>query len=159
MHRNWSLPPQGAAEPQRHEPSLNFAHLEGDSSHRADSLHKRSADSSHRLEEIPGEEPAKLPRKYDESPCEGKQRAILLGASNSWFPVILSALSIPSTTDKLGQLAETNWAELEECENARDVRLKRRLLKGMATYTQAHASRCQGFNIQFPLQQTWSPEN
>jgi hypothetical protein len=37
---------------------------------------------------------------------------------------MLSALSIPSTTDKLGQLAQTNWAELEECENARDVRLK-----------------------------------
>jgi hypothetical protein len=33
-------------------------------------------------------------------------------------------------------LAETNWAELEECENARDVRLKRRLLKGMATHTE-----------------------
>lgn len=74
-------------------------------------------------------------RKFDENACEGKQRAILLGASNSWFGVPLSALSIPSTTDKLGQLIETNWAELEECESAREVKLKRKLFKGIATYS------------------------
>ena len=34
-------------------------------------------------------------RKYDEDACEGRQRAILLGASNSWFPIMLSVLSIP----------------------------------------------------------------
>ncbi len=75
-------------------------------------------------------------RKFDENACQGKQRAILLGASNSWFPVMLSALSIPSTTDKLGQLIEMNWAELEECESAREVKLKRKLLKGLATFTE-----------------------
>src|SRR5207253_129664 len=42
-------------------------------------------------------------RKFDEEECKASQRTILLGASNSWFPVMLSALSIPSTTDKLGQ--------------------------------------------------------
>ena len=75
-------------------------------------------------------------RKYDEDPCEGKQRAILLGASNSWFPMTLSVLSIPTTTDKLGQLVEMNWAELEECESAREVKMKRKLLKGLAIYSE-----------------------
>jgi hypothetical protein len=75
-------------------------------------------------------------RKYDEDQCKGRQRAILLGASNSWFPIMLSVLSIPSTTDKLGQLVELNWAELGECESARDVKLKRKLLKGLAAYTE-----------------------
>lgn len=74
-------------------------------------------------------------RKFDEMTCQGKQRAILLGASNSWFAVMLSALSIPSTSDKLGQLIESNWAELQECESAREVKLKRKLLKGLATFT------------------------
>jgi hypothetical protein len=74
-------------------------------------------------------------RKFDENPCEGRQRAILLGASNSWFPILLTVLSIPSTTDKLGQLVEWNWADLEECESARDVKLKRKLLKGLAAYS------------------------
>jgi uncharacterized protein DUF1998 len=75
-------------------------------------------------------------RKYDEDPCKGKQRAILLGASNSWFPIPLSVLSIPTSSDKLAQLIEMNWAELEECESGRDVKMKRRLLKGLATYTE-----------------------
>jgi hypothetical protein len=48
----------------------------------------------------------------------------------------LSVLSIPTTTDKLGQLVEMNWAELEECESAREVNLKRQLLKGLAAYTE-----------------------
>ncbi len=75
-------------------------------------------------------------RKFDESECTQAQRGILLGASNSWFPLMLSALSIPTTTDKLGQLIEQNWAELEECESARDVKLKRKLLHGLATYSE-----------------------
>ena len=75
-------------------------------------------------------------RKYDEKPCEERQRAILLGASNSWFPIMLSVLFIPSTTDKLGQMVELNWAELEECESAREVKLIRKLLKGLAAYSE-----------------------
>ncbi|MFI5458919.1 MAG: DrmB family protein [Isosphaerales bacterium] len=75
-------------------------------------------------------------RKYDEEACEGRQRAILLGASNSWFPIVLSVLSIPTTTDKLGQLVELNWAELEECVSAREVMLKRKLLKGVAAFSE-----------------------
>jgi hypothetical protein len=74
-------------------------------------------------------------RKYDEKACEGRQRAILLGASNSWFGIALSVLHLPSTIDKLGQVIELNWAELEECESAREVKLKRKLLKGIAKYT------------------------
>jgi hypothetical protein len=75
-------------------------------------------------------------RKYDEDPCKGKQRAILLGASNSWFPITLSVLSIPTASDKLGQLVEMNWAELDECESDRDVKMKRKLLRGLATYSE-----------------------
>ena len=55
-------------------------------------------------------------RIFADDGCQGQQRALLLGASNSWFPLMLSALSIPSTTDKLGQLIEANWVELENCE-------------------------------------------
>jgi hypothetical protein len=75
-------------------------------------------------------------RKFDEDPCTSQQKSILLGASNSWFPMMLSALSIPSTPDKLGQLIEQNWAELEECESPRDVKMKRKLLRGIASYSE-----------------------
>src|SRR3954454_1760294 len=75
-------------------------------------------------------------RKFDDEACDGRKRAILLGASHSWFPIMLSVLSIPSTADKLGQLVELNWAELEECESVREVKLKRKLLKGLAVFTE-----------------------
>lgn len=75
-------------------------------------------------------------RKFADKDCREPQRGILLGSSNSWFPMMLSALSIPTTVDKLGQLIEQNWAELEECESAREVKLKRKLLRGLAAYSE-----------------------
>ncbi|HEY6331056.1 MAG TPA: DUF1998 domain-containing protein [Blastocatellia bacterium] len=74
-------------------------------------------------------------RKFDETKCKEFAKTILLGASNSWFPITLSTLSIPATTDKLGQLIDLNWVELDECESAREVKLKRRLVRGLAAYT------------------------
>jgi Domain of unknown function (DUF1998) len=75
-------------------------------------------------------------RKFADEPCRAAQKSILLGASNSWFPVMLSALSIPSTSDRLEQLIELNWGELEECESAREVKLIRKLLRGLGGYTE-----------------------
>jgi hypothetical protein len=47
-----------------------------------------------------------------EQDCKEKAKPILLGASNTWFPTALSALSIPSATDKLGKLVEEQWSKL-----------------------------------------------
>ena len=75
-------------------------------------------------------------RKFDEDQCKSNQRSILLGASNAWFPMTLSALSIPSTIDKLGQLVEMNWGELEECESPREIKLKWKLLRGLGAFSE-----------------------
>jgi hypothetical protein len=40
-------------------------------------------------------------------------RCILLGASNSWFPITLSALQVPTESKKLEQLVDKHWAKLE----------------------------------------------
>lgn len=53
-------------------------------------------------------------RGYAEESCEETMKAILLGASNLWFPVALSTLAIPTSTDRLGQLVEDNWAKAKE---------------------------------------------
>jgi len=45
--------------------------------------------------------------------CRRAPRTLLLGASNSWFPVQLSALSIPSHAGELAQAVEEVWADLE----------------------------------------------
>jgi hypothetical protein len=44
----------------------------------------------------------------------GAVRVTLLGASNSWFPITLSVLSIPRSEDKAAQLVEDNWAKLQK---------------------------------------------
>lgn len=61
--------------------------------------------------------------EYD---CKEKAKAILLGASNSWFPTALSALSIPRAVDKLSKMVEEQWAELKDTEDIDELRLLRK---------------------------------
>lgn len=53
-------------------------------------------------------------RSYAEDGCGLDMRAILLGASNSWFPMTLSVLSVPTKSGKLDQLVQENWVVLEK---------------------------------------------
>jgi len=45
--------------------------------------------------------------------CTEEPVTILLGASNSWFPVQISALSIPSRAGEIANAVNEAWAELE----------------------------------------------
>lgn len=51
-------------------------------------------------------------RDHDSTRCDGNVKTILLGASNAWFPLTLSTLYIPNTSDPLAQLVQQNWAQL-----------------------------------------------
>lgn len=53
------------------------------------------------------------PHLDQESSCEEEAKPMLAGASNLWFPVSLSALSIPSDSGELSQLLEEHWPLLE----------------------------------------------
>jgi hypothetical protein len=53
-------------------------------------------------------------RLISEKECPEEAKTILLGASNSWFPVVVSALSIPQGDDKLSALVAEHWADLRE---------------------------------------------
>lgn len=46
--------------------------------------------------------------------CSSKAKVILLGASNSWFAVTISALSIPSAVDRLALAVEQLWTRLAD---------------------------------------------
>jgi hypothetical protein len=50
----------------------------------------------------------------ERSGCKLRMRSMLLGASNSWFAVTRSALSLPRATDELGELVEQHWTVLEQ---------------------------------------------
>lgn len=58
--------------------------------------------------------PARRPHLRDyEDGCEHHMRAIILGASNLWFPVVFSTIAIPAATDELDLIVEREWAVLQ----------------------------------------------
>lgn len=59
-------------------------------------------------------------RDFDTKGCdETHVTPILQGASNSWFSVIISALSVHQAIDNLTQLVNENWSVLEKCKARR----------------------------------------
>jgi hypothetical protein len=56
-------------------------------------------------------------RDYDPEGCHERMRVITLGASNTWFPVLRSALTLPREGDRLAQLVEANWALLSKAQS------------------------------------------
>jgi len=66
-------------------------------------------------------------RRYDKEPCQEGARAILLGASNSWFPLLLSTLAVPNAIDKLEQLIEEHWHLFSKAANQQNIELLRQI--------------------------------
>ncbi len=58
--------------------------------------------------------------------CTLRMRAMLLGATNSWFAVKESALSIPRHEDELVQRVHAHWQTLEAVETTSDLEFLRR---------------------------------
>jgi Domain of unknown function (DUF1998) len=61
--------------------------------------------------------------------CKEEARAVLLGATNSWFPITLSALAIPQSQDPLSQLVQDGWEFFEELESEDEVSVAVKTLK------------------------------
>lgn len=58
--------------------------------------------------------------RFDDA-CEEDPRAILLGATNGWFPVSLSVLAIPQTSSPLSQLVADGWTFFEDVESEAEL--------------------------------------
>jgi len=65
--------------------------------------------------------------RYDET-CDEEPKAVLLGASNSWFPVSISVLAIPME-DTLEQLVGDGWEYFEDVESEMEVKIVVKTLK------------------------------
>ncbi len=59
---------------------------------------------------------------YD-TDCEEQPRAVLLGATNSWFPITLSVLAIPLERNQLSQMILDGWEYFEDAESAMEVKI------------------------------------
>lgn len=65
--------------------------------------------------------------EVDPEGCENHIRPIVLGASNTWFPVSLNVIAIPVETKRLNELVEEHWADLVNVNQLSDIDLFRRL--------------------------------
>lgn len=52
-------------------------------------------------------------RDYDPDGCQHHVKPLVLGASNTWFPTVLSSIAIPGATARLDQLVADHWATLQ----------------------------------------------
>lgn len=53
---------------------------------------------------------------FDEQ-CDEEARAVLLGSTNSWFPITVSTLAIPQAKNPLGQLIQDGWDFFEDLDS------------------------------------------
>jgi hypothetical protein len=66
--------------------------------------------------------------QYDTG-CQEQARAVLLGATNSWFPITLSALAIPLARDPISQLVQDGWEYFADLDSEAEVAVTVRTLK------------------------------
>ena len=64
-------------------------------------------------------------RDFDPEGCQNQMRTLILGASNTWFPVVYSTVAIPSETGRLPQLIDEKWAVLQNVAEFSGVQLLR----------------------------------
>jgi len=98
-------------------------------------VHCQTCNSRRRLSEAFGvENREKMPqcrgrrphlRDYEHEACELKMRPIILGASNTWFPVALSTIGIPISAEIIMQLIEENWGALKAVTSIEIIRYLR----------------------------------
>nr|BBH92342.1 hypothetical protein KTA_05410 [Thermogemmatispora argillosa] len=69
--------------------------------------------------------PGRHPHLRQSEDCGEAPRAILLGASNSWFPLLLSTLAVPEVQDPLEELVIRYWALLSKTASEREIALLR----------------------------------
>jgi hypothetical protein len=84
-------------------------------------------------------------RDFDDE-CNRQMEAMLLGASNSWFAITLSALSIPLNASPLAQLIQENWHIVGKAPNLETLRI---LLEAMQANGQLQAF------LKYPTEEVW----
>jgi len=65
--------------------------------------------------------------------CDEPPRAVLLGATNSWFPMSLSVLAIPLEDDPVVQVVKDGWTYFQDVESAEETGYVLKTLKKTGT--------------------------
>ncbi len=65
-------------------------------------------------------------RDFEREGCTREARPILLGASNLWFPLYFTTLSLPEAPDRLTPLLDRYWENLQDVEDVSEIAFMRR---------------------------------
>ena len=68
-----------------------------------------------------------------EPECQEEARPVLLGATNSWFPITLSVLAIPIESDPVVQVVTDGWKYFEDVESEAETNVVLKTLKKGST--------------------------
>jgi hypothetical protein len=68
-----------------------------------------------------------------DSSCEAIPRAVLLGATNGWFPITLSVLAIPVERDTVVQVVNDGWTYFRDVESVEETGYVLKTLKKAGT--------------------------
>lgn len=52
-------------------------------------------------------------KSFDTNPCNEQMKSIVIGASNTWFSITISLISIPTKSNKLAEKVKDNWSLLQ----------------------------------------------
>lgn len=101
-------------------------------------MERRMSDAFRKDTEIPAACTARNPHlgESDDRGCKLRMRTILLGASNVWFPVIESALSIPPLGSDLDKTVDQYWNEVADISSLDDIAIlnRRNMLSRFAEF-------------------------
>jgi hypothetical protein len=61
--------------------------------------------------------------RFEEDGCQEEPRAVLLGATNCWFPITLSALAIPQINNPISKLIQDGWDIFEDLETIDELKV------------------------------------
>ncbi len=70
-------------------------------------------------------------------PCNESPNVILIGATNSWFPVTVNLLNLPSSDSELQMLIDDHWTSLEMADSVKSITMLRlaNALTAFSTYS------------------------
>jgi hypothetical protein len=110
---------------------------------------KRQMGEAYKLDDLPACRGHHPHLGYDEhcySKCDEQLRPILLGATNSWFPLSISVLAIPTRESALAQVVCDNWEALKGVES--EVILKALFTVWINTHERSELR-------QYPIDEVW----
>lgn len=76
-----------------------------------------------------------LGKDFVDKKCDAELKPIVLGASNSWFSISRSTLSIPGGESELSSIIDLNWDKISDIESSTEIKTIKKFIEGLNLYS------------------------